>query len=260
MCRNFWGLWRQRGCLNLRLRLNLRLCLCLLKNTNRQQDTQSASGNPRTQCSGHNYLFKQWLETEFESKNHSRTKLLARQGERFVHAANNIKRAARSRSMYKVVALTREAFKQASVTSLGHQMPNNQAFQKWQLSMKEMPTPRHNHHRQTLWTRPIHYRGQRYRVVLLTMHNQGFLMQRLRHIRHRQPLGSSAYKNNFVDSSPLPERLNGMACNKRTKRKPCNRQSTRGRCLPNNRQKVSLACCARHDRRRGQQLAFKHRH
>jgi len=32
-----------------------------------------------------------------------------RQGERFVHAASDIKRAARSRSMYKVIALTRLA-------------------------------------------------------------------------------------------------------------------------------------------------------
>ena len=105
--------------------------------------------------------------------------------------------------------------------------------------MKEMPTPRHNHHRQTLWTRPIHYRGQRYRVVLLAMHDQGFLMQRLRHIRHRQPLGSSAYKNNFLDVTLIPEDLDGMARDKRPKRKPCNRQSTCGRCLLDNRQKIS---------------------
>lgn len=47
----------------------------------------------------------------------SSTGILLRQGERFVHAANDIKRAARSRSMYKVIALTREVFKQQTSKS-----------------------------------------------------------------------------------------------------------------------------------------------
>ena len=179
MCSNLWGLWRQRNCLNLRLGWSLRLSLCLrlLKSTYQEQSTQSAAGNPRTQCNGHNYLFKQRLATECERKNHASTNLLVRQGERFVHAANDIKRVARSRSMYKVIALTREVFEQTSLKRLSHQMPHNQAFQEWQLSMKEMPATGYHHDRQTLRTRPVHHRSKRHRVVLLTVHNQSFVVQ-----------------------------------------------------------------------------------
>jgi hypothetical protein len=58
--------------------------------------------------------------------------------------------------MYKVIALTREVFEQTSLKRLSYQMPHNQAFQEWQLSMKEMPATRNHCDRQTLWASPIH--------------------------------------------------------------------------------------------------------
>ena len=105
--------------------------------------------------------------------------------------------------------------------------------------MKEMPATGYHHDRQTLRTRPVHHRSKRHRVVLLTVNDQGFVMQRLRHIRNRQSLSCSAYKNNFLDVTFFPQGLNGMTRHKRTKRKPCNCQLTRGCHLFHHRQEIS---------------------